>query len=125
MSVDGPVVAHDRGWGLGPTSGMDALVGGDLEYQGRCLLLSGNVVVWPGGTEWDAEREVVRLGDDEASVRVGDSVSGGGGMAAEEPDSVETWKRNESGQVLAHCLTSGAAVVEFNADADLKVTGHH
>ena len=43
--------------------GMDALVVGVLKYEGRCFL----------------------LGDDRASLRVGESVSGGGGMAAKEP----------------------------------------
>ena len=67
----------------------------------------------------------LRLGADGALLRVGASVWGGGGMTAEEPDSVEVWKRSESGHALADCLAPGAAVVVFNADADLKVESTH
>jgi hypothetical protein len=120
ITIDGPVVAHDRGWGLGPSSGMDAVVGGTLDYRDGCLLLGGDVVVWPDGTEWDAEREAVRL-DDGTVLHVGDTVLGGGGMAAEGRRQVQAWKRGESGRALAPCLAPGAGVIVFNATAEPDV----
>lgn len=120
VSVDGPVVAHDRGWGLGGVSGMEAIVGGVLEYDGECVLLSGDPVVWPDGTEWDADEEAVRL-DDGTLVQVGDSVSGGGGMSQEAPERDEWWPDTETGRALSGCLADDAGVVVFNADSELDV----
>jgi hypothetical protein len=119
VDVDGPVVAHDAGWGLAGASGMDALVGGALEHEGDCVHLSGDAVIWPDGTTWDEGQGAVRL-DDGRLVRVGESVTGGGGMAAEGRDRAR-WDRTQTGQVLADCVGPGKAVVVFNADADLEV----
>lgn len=113
-------MAHDRGWGLGGTSGMDALVGGTLTYDDGCVLLSGDVVVWPDGTSWDEEATVVRLGDG-TEIHVGDSVTGGGGMAAEGRHK-GSWIESENGRELAECLAPTAAVVIFNAVSDLEVS---
>jgi hypothetical protein len=120
VTVDGPVVAHDRGWGLGPSSGMDALVGGTLEHRRGCLLLDGNAVVWPDGTGWDPEQQTVRLSDG-SPLYVGGAVVGGGGMVAEGRASAKAWKQGETGRALAGCLAPQAAVVVFNATADLEV----
>jgi hypothetical protein len=120
LVVDGPVVARDLGWNLTGTAGMDAIVGGVLEYDGECLLLRGDAVRWPDRTRWDADQEAVRL-DDGTLVHVGDSVSGGGGMAQEAPDRDESWADTETGRVLADCLTEKNGVVVFNADSHLDV----
>jgi hypothetical protein len=118
--VDGPVVAHDLGWGLGGTAGMDARVGGTLEYDGECLLLGENPVVWPDGTAWDEEEQAVRL-DDGSLVHVGDQVFGGGGMAQEGPDRSPTWPTTPTGRELAGCLGEEGGLNVFNPDAELEV----
>lgn len=122
--VDGPVVAHDLGWGLGGTSGMEARVGGILEYDGECLLLTGNPVVWSDGTEWDEQEQAVRL-DDGSLVHVGDQVFGAGGMAQEAPDRSPTWPTTPTGRELSGCLGEEGGLNVFNADAELEVEQEH
>lgn len=111
--VDGPVARHERGWGLGGTSGMDAIVGGVLAYEDGCLLLDGDPVIWPDGTEWDDDATGVRLPNG-ALATPGTSVRGGGGSISVTPE-IEA--------LLGDCLGSASSVTTFNADSDVDVVG--
>jgi hypothetical protein len=123
IKVDGPLVAHDRGWLVLEGSGSDALVGGELRIEDGCLLLSGDAALWPDDTSWDEEANEVIL-EDGQRVSAGDSVRGGGGMAAEagEPDSRRReWQESDLGRAVGSCLADDAAVVVFNYDSKIKV----
>ncbi|MFI5935348.1 hypothetical protein [Actinoplanes sp. NPDC051494] len=62
--------------------GMLALISGELTRDGRCLLLANgdarSVVIWPAGTRWLADEEVV-VHPSGARIRLGDSFRTGGG----------------------------------------------
>jgi hypothetical protein len=123
IRVDGPLVAHDRGWLVLQGSGFDAIVGGEVRLEDGCLLLSGDAALWPDETSWDEDANEVIL-EDGRRVSVGDSVRGGGGMAAEagEPDSrSREWEESDLGRTLAGCLADDASVVVFNYDSKIKV----
>ena len=123
IKVDGPLVAHDRGWLVLGGSGFDAMVGGEVRLEDGCLLLSGDAALWPDDTSWDEDANEVIL-EDGRRVSVGDSVRGGGGMAAEagEPDSrSREWQESELGRAVAGCLADDAAVVVFNYDSEIEV----
>ena len=70
--IDGPLlVAGDH-----YRTNFDALVGGQLELDGDCLLLDGHPAIWPVGTTWDDDAvNVPGVG----RVELGDTVVGGGG----------------------------------------------
>lgn len=74
-AVDGPVVSHDAGWGLGG-SGSDALIGGAVTYTDGCVLVEGLPVVWPDGYEWDEDEQAIRVATGGSATRGG---SGPGG----------------------------------------------
>lgn len=123
---DGPLVARDRGWAAGwDQDSMDAIVGGVVElHDDACLLLSGDVALWPDGTSWDEDTSEVVLSDGRR-VHVGDRVFGGGGMTAEagEPDARSAeWRNSELGTAIGDCLADDASVVVFNEDPGFKIT---
>jgi hypothetical protein len=75
---DGPVVTTDPTDGLGEM----AAAGGVLELVGECLFLPDGdasvAVVWPSGTSWDSDTQVVELVDG-TRVALGDEIEAGGG----------------------------------------------
>lgn len=112
---DGPVVRHENGWGLGGSSGMDAMVGGVIDFSDGCLLLDGHAVIWPDDTSWDDEHQVVRLPGGER-LEPGWTVTGAGGVSDGPPEAA-SWERFG----LAGCLAAVDGVVQFNSDSDLEV----
>jgi len=120
VDTDGPIVSHDNGWFDLESVGLDALVGGTLELDDGCLLLSGDAVVWPGGTQWNEEDRVLTLENgDEAYL--GDSIQGGGGVFG-GPEDDDFWPDSELGMATSECQRSGAYVVVFNIDEPLEAT---
>ncbi len=119
IATNGPVVADHRPWfSIGSGSGSDALVGGTLELEGECLLLSGNPVVWPSGTSWDPETQVLSVTGRRAEL--GDRVYGGGAVRGEQGDG--GWDATDAGRATADCRQPGSAVVVLNRDDEVTVS---
>ena len=71
--VDGPVVAVSRPGAAYPM----ALVQGNLNLRGDCMMLGNAVVFWPAGTSWDDENQsVVFSGDFDGAAPVGSPLRG-------------------------------------------------
>ena len=119
ISVDGPVVSYDAPWLSFGSSGLDALLGGELEITDGCVYLSGNPVRWPDGTSWDEDESAVRLSDG-TLVREGDSVSGGGGSFG-GPEDAGFFEDSATARALADCREAGDEVAIFNGKEDLEV----
>jgi hypothetical protein len=87
--VDGPVLTNQRP--LVGGGGDAADVSGTVGLREGCLVFEdgadASLVVWPGGTRWDADEEVVILPGG-ARAGVGDEVSGGGGWYTGEPSGI-------------------------------------
>lgn len=100
------------------------MVIGDLKYEDECLYLSADdiedryPVVWPFGTTWDADREVVVLpsGDE---IALGVSVSGGGGYFG--VGVVESIAGPEAANVARACVDNayGEVAVVNNYDTGI------
>lgn len=73
-AAGGPVIANAGAWNGLPM----AELRGEVALAGGCLLLGGDVVFWPDGASWDAERQAVEV-DGAAVAVVGESFRGGGG----------------------------------------------
>jgi hypothetical protein len=121
LAEDGPVLRHERGWGLGSSYGMAAVVGGALSYEDGCLLLSGNAVIWPDGTGWDEGAGVVTLPDGLVATPGTDTVTGGGGMALEPGERGEGQEDSPGARATEDCRGPGDSLVVFNSDAALEV----
>jgi hypothetical protein len=121
ISVDGPVIAHHKGW-FGGASSEDAGLGGTLSFVDHCLLLDDEkAIVWPDGTTWDAERQEVVLSNGE-TVGIGDHITGGGGVGGQEPDKTEQWRNSDIGKATVKCRTDDAGVAIFNVSEAIEVT---
>lgn len=116
LEVHGPIVVSERSWwsGFTPSGGLDAVVAGVLAWDGECLLLSGSPVVWPHGTRWDSDRQVLRFEGGEA--RIGDHVSGGGGWS--QP---QYFKDSDIRNALERCDGESNEIGAFNRDEILEV----
>ena len=102
--VDGPVVALSRTGAAYPM----ALVQGNLNLRGACLMLGDAVVFWPAGTSWDAKsRSVVFSGDFDGAVPVGSHFVGGGGVYS--PDNDFLRGLGPAGDVLRDCVAATGA----------------
>ena len=119
ISVDGPVVSYDAPWVSFGASGLDALIGGELELTGACVYLSGSPVRWPDGTSWNEEEAAVELADG-TLVREGDSVSGGGGSFG-GPEDADFFEDSATARALADCREPGDEVSIFNGTEDLEL----
>ena len=117
LEVHGPVVSHERSWwsGFTPSSSMDANVSGVLELRGGCLSLSGRAVIWPSGTRWDDDEQILRSrGGFEA--KLGDHISGGGGEMGPL-----VWEDEDAAKVLSKCVEVGGTGSTFNRDELLTI----
>ena len=102
--VDGPVVAVSRTGAAYPM----ALVQGNLNLRGDCLMLGDAVVFWPAGTSWDAESQsVVFSGDFDGAVRIGSHFEGGGGVYSPTDDFLRGL--GAAGDVLRDCVAATGA----------------
>lgn len=67
------------------SGGLTTLLQGELQVEGDCLYLvqtsigKRTPILWPAGTEWDAQNQSVVSAAGDA-IRVGDSVEGRGGF---------------------------------------------
>lgn len=102
--VDGPVVAVS--WP--GTAYPNALVQGNLNLRGDCMMLGDAVVFWPVGTSWDAETQsVVFSGDFAGAAPLGSHFVGGGGVFPSDEDFLGPL--GAAGDVLRDCVvTTGA-----------------
>lgn len=104
-AVDGPLMRHPEP--SGTQEGLEAEVIGVLELDAECLYLSSSEiderypVLWPAGTVWDAEREVVVLPTG-SEIAVGENAYGGGGYLS--VSAVETIAGSEAGEHAARCV---------------------
>jgi hypothetical protein len=107
-SSDGPTLAARTV--DDPTS--EAIVGGELSFDGRCVRLSGRAVVWPVGTELRGQTLAVVLRDD-TSILAGDRVFGAGGMYPAR------WARDltsaRGAEAISRCTTGAEGIIVFNA----------
>lgn len=119
VQIHGPVVSYERPWfhGIG-SNGLDALLNGQLELSGGCLLLSGDAVLWPSRTRWDDNTQVLELPHGKRA-RLGDELSGGGGSFGGLGD--HEWAASPAGRALAHCQAPGTEVKVFNTDENVDV----
>jgi hypothetical protein len=80
---DAVLILTPRDKGDDSRTGPQAIVSGDLQRDGECLLFSrsNEVIVWPPGTRWSAEDDAVVLPDG-LRVRPGDAITGAGGHYA-------------------------------------------
>ena len=102
--VDGPVVAVSSTGAAYPT----ALVQGDLNLRGDCLMLGNAVVFWPVGTSWDAKSQsVVFAGDFDGAAPVGSHFVGGGGVYTPADDFLGGL--GAAGDVLRDCVAATGA----------------
>ena len=103
--VDGPVVAVSM---TGGAYYPDALVQGNLNLRGDCLMLGNAVVFWLAGTSWDARsRSVVFSGDFAGAASVGSHFVGGGGVFTATDDFLRGL--GAAGEVLRDCATATGA----------------
>ena len=102
--VDGPVVAVSRPGAAYPM----ALVQGNLNLRGDCMMLGNAVVFWPAGTSWDDEsRSVVFSGDFDGAAPVGSHFVGSGGVYTSDDDFLRGL--GSAGDVLRDCVVATGA----------------
>ncbi len=92
--------------------GSDALIEGTLTFRGGCLRVTGFPAVWPEGTQWDSDREVLALPDG-VEVRPGDSVRGGGGFLDSETRALNHYP-SDVAAVLDPCVGPTGEVASCN-----------
>ena len=94
---------------------MQALIEGTLTLSEGCLLIGEYPVIWPHGTTWDGESQVVELPDGQV-VADGDRLRGGGGF----PYLSDLQAR--VAEPLSHCPTNEwGEIAVFNADERITV----
>jgi hypothetical protein len=115
--VDGPVLASDAHW----DGGMLALIRGPIRLEDGCLRIGKGspAVIWPTGTEWDADARAVRLPEG-TIARIGDRVRGGGGTLSDE-NVADVFGDELARAVRACALNDQGGAVVFNTDAVLDV----
>ncbi len=96
---------------------MTAIVEGVVTLEDDCLLLDGSPVIWPEGTQWDAQAQTVRLPNGEMAA-MGDRVSGGGGYYT-NGNSVSRVYGSGVGSAAAACGRGEVAV--FNPGSDVSL----
>lgn len=124
--VDGPVMRYPER--SSSQEGMAAEVRGVLELDGECLYVALDEVgerypvVWPAGTRWDADAQVVVPPQGE-SMGVGDEVYGGGGYLYVED--VERIAGSQASALAAECVDNayGEIAVVNNSDTAIGPTG--
>jgi hypothetical protein len=116
--IDGPVLSSDHH----SERGMLALITGRLRLADGCLFLgqSDSPVIWPNGSEWNDAQSAVQL-DDGRVVRLGDLVSGGGGILS--ATDVSKLFDADLGKAVRNCDRDGrnAGALVFNPNEHLKV----
>ncbi len=114
--VDGPVVANSTH----SDSSMAAYVGGTLTYDGTCLTLDDEPVLWPVGTTWDEQASTLLLPEGD-TITAGSALYGGGGHTPLADDTTNTdADRREGAALLEQCLGPSGLVTNFNTGARLS-----
>jgi hypothetical protein len=118
--VDGPVVEGNRRSG-----GESAQVFGEVIIEGGCIYLYQSEidtrypVIWPHGTEWDAEQRAVVLPDG-TPVSDGAEVHGGGGY--HHLDGLTDDTTEEGVALVSSCVDSEfGEVAVFNSSGEVEV----
>lgn len=118
--VDGPVVEGNRRSG-----GEDALVVGEVVFEGECIYLCQSEadtrypVIWPYGTEWDPDQSAVVLPDG-SPVSEGAEISGGGGYHHLDRLSEDTTE--EGVALVTSCVDNEfGEVAVFNSSGEIEV----
>lgn len=117
-AVDGPVMRYPSSSGSG--DGMDGVIRGVLELDGECLYVARDVVgerypiLWPSGTEWDADNQSVVTSGGE-SMPIGGEVLGGGGFLY--LDAVDRLAGSDAADLARACVgnTSGQIAIVNNS----------
>lgn len=116
-AVDGPVLTSGGSAG----GGDDAQVYGEIVLDGDCLLLEHeaghNAVVWPAGTNWQAEPPAVLLPGGE-TVEIGGAVNGSGGYYAR--DQVESRAGAAVADAAAACAGPDGETAVFNPGSEVE-----
>jgi hypothetical protein len=114
--VDGPVYTSPPPTLLGGGSGMDAIVGGVLAFDGDCLyLVSGEIeypVVWPHGATWRTDPPQVAIRDQ--LIEPGRYVSGEGGYVPLVREDLERAAGPEVAGAAMSCAGPTAEIAYFN-----------
>ena len=85
-----------------------ALVQGNLDLRGDCMMLGNAVVFWPAGTSWDDESQsVVFSGDFDGAAPVGSHFVGSGGVYTSDDDFLRGL--GAAGDVLRDCVAATGA----------------
>jgi hypothetical protein len=116
---DGPLVVKDAAWWPPfDQGGFEALIGGELRIDGDCAFLGDGTVVWPDGTEWDADEQAVRLPNG-VLARDGDLVEGGGGSFG-GPEDAHFFEDSAIANAIGDCREPGDEVAIFNTREDVQ-----
>ena len=108
VTVDGPLLFS----GGSSDDGMGALVKGPVTLEEGCLSVNGHPAIWPRGTVWDSESQVLTLPDG-VDVALGEEVTGGGGYYSQQSRPVDDYP-TEVADLLRVCLGPSDEVAMFN-----------
>lgn len=114
IKVDGPMFTSGSGGG----DGMAALVQGRVTFEGGCLLLAENPVVWPQGTQWDGAVDEVVLANGDR-VAMGENVTGGGGYLHVKDVQFD----GEGARTASDCAGPTKEIAFFNPGSEVKRVG--
>lgn len=108
VTADGPLLLSSGS----SDEGMAAEVAGPVTLDEGCLSVGEYPAIWPAGTVWDSQREVLTLPDG-VEVALGEEVTGGGGYYSQQSKPVEDYP-TEVADLLRSCLGPSGEVAMFN-----------
>jgi hypothetical protein len=114
VTIEGPLIVDADA----PTDGLalDAEVSGQVALVSGCVALTDPTgaatvgVKWPPGTTWDEASDAVVLADGRR-VRIGDSITGGGGYFGADEGRLVT---SEARWMLEECGLDSVAFLDFD-----------
>lgn len=99
-SSSGPVITLTKEWRYAPAAEVD----GVLTLRSQCLVVQGDVAVWPKGAAWTGDGVLV----DHHEFPVGNRVQGGGGEYPIVPSTATAIGETAYAQVKSCAVATGA-----------------